>query len=313
MTNQPQSTSSESKAQDSVNRGGRLLKEARLAQGMSLEVVQEATKIPLDALKAIEEGYKIRSLSPFYLRGFMKMYAKYLGLDLDVILAEVPKAAEPEFDLIDAREDGKESSAETSPAEDVPSSSLGQTMGKFFNPDLIKTLLIGLLVLVLLFVAFRVIVAGAKAVGGFVHSLSVNAEKKSANKSKTSQRKDKAKPKSESKKEEPAAKNQEAKAEDKDVKAATETSSAKTQVTLTVRASKDSWFQVKADGKTVFQSTMRAGRSESWTAKESLDISGKNINQLEYEVNGKFIGALGRKDRQAKRLVITKDGMSVTQ
>ncbi len=82
---------------------------------------------------------------------------------------------------------------------------------------------------------------------------------------------------------------------------------------MTVRATKDSWFQVKADGKTVFQSTLRSGRSESWAAKESLEISGKNINQLEYEVNGRFMGALGRKDRQAKKLVITKDGMTVTQ
>src|SRR5580692_7322301 len=49
---------------------------------MTLEIVHEATKIPMDALKAIEEGYSVRILSPFYYRGFIKIYAEFLGLDV---------------------------------------------------------------------------------------------------------------------------------------------------------------------------------------------------------------------------------------
>jgi cytoskeletal protein RodZ len=88
---------------------GNILKEARQEQGLSLETVHETTKIPLDALRAIEEGYKIRSLSTFYYNGFVKIYAKFLGLDASELLGLVPNKVIPhmsdspmavDFDLI---------------------------------------------------------------------------------------------------------------------------------------------------------------------------------------------------------------------
>jgi cytoskeletal protein RodZ len=82
-------------------------------------------------------------------------------------------------------------------------------------------------------------------------------------------------------------------------------------VTLTVRAQEDSWLRVKADGNVVFQSTLKKGVPETWTAKETVELSGKNINQLEFELNGKMIGVLGRNDRGARQLIVTKDGLSV--
>ena len=51
---------------DNLHEKGSLLKKVREAKGISLEVVHEHTKIPLDALRALEEGYTIRTLSPFY-------------------------------------------------------------------------------------------------------------------------------------------------------------------------------------------------------------------------------------------------------
>src|SRR5258707_15713730 len=64
------------------NPNSALLKETRIAKGLTLEIVHEATKIPMDALRAIEEGYSVRILSPFYYRGFIKIYAEFLGLDV---------------------------------------------------------------------------------------------------------------------------------------------------------------------------------------------------------------------------------------
>src|SRR5579863_5977291 len=59
-----------------------ILKSTRESKGLTLEIVHEATKIPMDALRAIEEGYSVRILSPFYYRGFIKIYAEFLGLDV---------------------------------------------------------------------------------------------------------------------------------------------------------------------------------------------------------------------------------------
>src|ERR1700733_13063975 len=65
-----------------------MLKTTRQAKGLTLEIVHEATKIPMDALKAIEEGYSSRILSPFYYRGFIKIYAEFLGLDVQEMYKE---------------------------------------------------------------------------------------------------------------------------------------------------------------------------------------------------------------------------------
>src|SRR5271166_3461881 len=65
-----------------------ILKNTREAKGLTLEIVHEATKIPMDALRAIEEGYSSRILSPFYYRGFIKIYAVFLGLDVGEMYKE---------------------------------------------------------------------------------------------------------------------------------------------------------------------------------------------------------------------------------
>src|SRR3989338_3787676 len=65
---------------------GQLLKQTRESKNISLETVQEATKIPLDALRAIEEGYTVRTLSTFYYWGFVKIYAKFLGIDVREVI-----------------------------------------------------------------------------------------------------------------------------------------------------------------------------------------------------------------------------------
>ena len=58
---------------------GAKLKKIRLERGISLEEVQKKTKIHLNILKAIE-GDSLTNLSPVYLKGFLKIYCKSLGL-----------------------------------------------------------------------------------------------------------------------------------------------------------------------------------------------------------------------------------------
>ncbi|MUG88323.1 helix-turn-helix domain-containing protein [Paenibacillus timonensis] len=76
---------------------GQQLREARLARGLSLDDIQEMTKIRKRYLEAIEMGdYKVLPGS-FYVRAFIKTYAETVGLDADELLAEhrqnVPSSA----------------------------------------------------------------------------------------------------------------------------------------------------------------------------------------------------------------------------
>jgi len=65
---------------------GDLLREARLEKGMSLEEVENLTKIRKRYLQAIEEGdYKVLP-GPFYVRAFVKSYAEAVGLDSEQVL-----------------------------------------------------------------------------------------------------------------------------------------------------------------------------------------------------------------------------------
>lgn len=78
---------------------GQQLKEARLARGLSLDDVQEMTKIRKRYLEAIEAGdYKVLPGS-FYVRAFIKTYAEAVGVSSEELLNEhqqtVP-SADPE-------------------------------------------------------------------------------------------------------------------------------------------------------------------------------------------------------------------------
>lgn len=78
---------------------GQQLKDARMQKGLSLEDVQEMTKIRKRYLEAIEQGdFKVLPGS-FYVRAFIKTYAEAVDLDPELLLQNHPKdvpAAEPE-------------------------------------------------------------------------------------------------------------------------------------------------------------------------------------------------------------------------
>ena len=82
-------------------------------------------------------------------------------------------------------------------------------------------------------------------------------------------------------------------------------------VSLTVRAKRNCWLQVDVDGNIVFQSAFKKGLVETWKADERIELTGKNLNQLEFEVNGKTLGPLSKINGGANKVIITKDGLSV--
>ncbi|MBF0485776.1 MAG: DUF4115 domain-containing protein, partial [Candidatus Omnitrophica bacterium] len=82
-------------------------------------------------------------------------------------------------------------------------------------------------------------------------------------------------------------------------------------VTAVVRAHSNSWLNVKIDGKTIFQGILKKGNFATWNAVKSVEISGKDIDELEFEVNGKSIGKLSRHDMKARKVRITPEGLTV--
>lgn len=275
--------------------GGRILKEAREAQGISLDTVHAATKIPMDALKSIEEGYKVRTLTPFYVKGFMKMYAHYLNVDIRKVMEDYhPEQLPPH----------------------IPDEDKGHPLERIavrISKEQQKLIAEILGALILLFIVFKIVAViwMGKAHKGNVKPPGTAAEKKKAvapRRPSASVPGQKAAPASETRTKAP-----------KPVAGVAETSTdeekkpapAAKKIRLTIRAKKSGWLQVKADGNIVFQSTLEEGASENWNAEKMIELSGKNIHNLEFELNGKVLGGLGREDRSARRVIVTAEGLSV--
>lgn len=74
---------------------GMLLREARLQKGVTLEAVQEETKIRRRYLEALEAGERTAFPGEVYLKGFLKSYARFLGLPGDELVARYASALAP--------------------------------------------------------------------------------------------------------------------------------------------------------------------------------------------------------------------------
>ncbi len=69
---------------------GRLLRERRLSRGLSLGDAEHTTRINRLYLEALEAARFEVIPAPVYARGFMRSYARYLGLDPEEAVAAIP-------------------------------------------------------------------------------------------------------------------------------------------------------------------------------------------------------------------------------
>ena len=67
---------------------GEFLRAERQARGITLEQISADTRISMDMLRAIEEGSVERLPAPVLIKGFLKAYAKKIGLDPEDVIVE---------------------------------------------------------------------------------------------------------------------------------------------------------------------------------------------------------------------------------
>ena len=79
----------------SASSPGAILKRCREYHGISLDEAAEATKVGLNYLKALEEDQTKEFASLAYLKGFLRIYASYLGLNPDDIMRLYEKMSAP--------------------------------------------------------------------------------------------------------------------------------------------------------------------------------------------------------------------------
>lgn len=264
---------------------GSKLKQVRLEKGFSLEDIHKKTKLHLDIIKAIEDDSLI-NVNPTYVRGFLKIYCKALGVDAKDYISDYKEARQ------DSMLSPQSKSGKVTPALKLTSQRLS-----FLKKINYKKILAILVVVVVLFF----ITKGIFAFGRFISSSISNfvAKYKAANAAAAAVV-DK-KPVDKVKKNAP--------------EAVTKKQKDKTPVVSVVRLGvstrEDCWVKVKLDGKVVFQRVLKKGRFESWEAKDKIELSLGNAGVVTLEVNGQAMSSLGRKGQAVKNIVITKEGLNI--
>jgi cytoskeletal protein RodZ len=313
-----------------MDQTGAALKKLRLEKGISLEEVHKKTKIHPNILKAIE-GDSLTNLSPIYLKGFLKIYCNFLGVDPKPYTSQVkpePKKepkAEPRPKAPAKKAEGKKAPPKTQ-APHVASlvikkgavvlKKLGARLKKISVQGLIylrshaqtikRAVFFILSIVIILFVfsscvrfvsaRFKAFNERRKSTAAKIQKQPVKIPAKPAPKLTTR----------------PSAAAPSVSSSETAVKAvvpAAESKEVSPVIRLGVRAKGNCWVSVKVDGKVVFQRTLEKGRFESWQAKDKIELSVGNAAAVELEVNGQLFSNLGRKGQALKNILITKDGL----
>ena len=67
---------------------GQILKEAREKKGVTASQAAAATRMKIQTIEALERDDFSRIAAPMYAKGFIKLYAEYLGLDATPLIRE---------------------------------------------------------------------------------------------------------------------------------------------------------------------------------------------------------------------------------
>ena len=137
---------------------GLKLKEKREEHGLSIEEVAEDLKMRPSQISSIEEGNKDDFKDIFYLKYFIRDYAKYLGLDSEKILDEFNEYLFDETSKIpiDAIEQAKKEKKEST--DEFSSPYTAKEKNKLKVPKVI----IGLVILIILIIVGYIIASNYK-------------------------------------------------------------------------------------------------------------------------------------------------------
>ena len=261
---------------------GARLKKLRLEKGISLEEVHKKTKIHLDILKSIEDDSLV-NLNPVYIKGFVKIYCGFLGVDPRDYLSGYKKNGL----VIPAKPQEKD--------EELFWGSGGR---KPFLKPWIVVIIVSIVTLLFLSLGLVKFIFSKAAASKKSHIQLVLPKPKPPRKVKSSQ------PKA-------AFVGGATKRKVEAVSLPVSAENPESGVRIGIHALDDCWVQARLDGKIIFQNVLKKGRFESWSAKDKVELVLGSAGGVRLEVNGKLIPSLGRKGQVLKNILITRDGLKV--
>ncbi len=285
------------------------LRRIREEKGISLDKVYEDLKIPKRVLQAIESGdLSDLFISPVYVKGFAKSYARYLGVSPDKIVAQLFGEEKSE-----AKSSSKKDEKDLIDAKKLEGSSSKRSFDMLTVWHKILDFFVDILAfIVAVFVRFfmglspkRVIVGGIilLAVLGLLWIKDIKGPSKrhisnvSVDKGKDvlSQKKDLTTKGADKKNTYSSGKEKVSKRMPKE------------SFSIIVEVSDNCWMRVKADGVEVYRGILNTGDVERWTAKQSISLWVGNAGVVSVKCGDKVYQSLGRRGQVIREIVFSPD------
>lgn len=270
---------------------GQMLREARERKRVSLEEAESELKIRQKFLAALENNQRNGVLPEIYMRGFLKNYARYLGLDAAQILTVYGGRLEPQ-PVLPPPPPPATSFQLTAPVKvhtpqpKLPSISLYRTLQPLMRP-----LAIGVLVVVLIGGMVGAAVKLARGAGQLspAQATAVWAQTRVIQPGKAVAAAVTPQPT-----ETPTVTPTPLPTNTPTI-TPTPTPVIYTGVDIELVFNERSWLQVHTDGRKVFEGILEAGLRKSWHGDDIVQVRAGNAGGVEALVNGTSVGLLGEK------------------
>jgi cytoskeletal protein RodZ len=288
---------------------GERLERRRLERGLTLREVEEATKIRTRYLEGLEREDYTQLPDAVYVRGFLKTYADYLGLDGDAFAREMKEQRAPRRERqMDGYERPRDGGGRDSERPVIQPGGLAGTGRRRISGATIATILAVLVVLAVVIGALYRVGLGAGP-GDPESEAASGARNAPASKAATRDA-----PASGAGSDEAAATAAPATTEEASAGEATEgaatqrgvgttTGSLNEEIRATVRVTEEgpSWISVTTDGEVADEQIAPVGYERTFTATDRFTIVSGNAGGLEMEINGQDIGSLGQYGEYVER------------
>jgi cytoskeleton protein RodZ len=269
---------------------GRFLEQKRKERGLSLEEVEQATKIRKRYLTGLEREDYAMLPDAVYAHGFLKTYANYLGLDGEALSKQLKSRRKPRRERGINYNNPPDSSFER-PL--ITPGGLTGTEKRKISTSAVVTLLVALL-------ALAVVIGTLYFVGRSVQASRSQEDNPPAAPSGNPPRqeqqkvaaKDKA-PEAAQAKEDAAGSEGNAADEEKPAGAQQSAPPDTLQVMVNVKE-RPSWLLILADGNQAYEQVAQPGFSRIFEADHLLYIKSGDAGAVTVEINGQDVGALGQ-------------------
>ncbi len=298
---------------------GDKLKRERELRGITLEEIAEATKIGTRSLRALEEENFDKLPGGIFNKGFVRAYAKFLGISEEQAVADyMAIAGEPEQKLPAPMNGGVKRyhiGAEPSGLEEGESSDIDvPVQPESSSVSVWRMMAVLILIAAAAFAGYRLYKQRAAITRMSAPSrdfMPASGSVQAASQAPATAATQPPAPSSSAIPEasaattpSPSAAKPATTSPEMVVKPATEP----VRITLLIRGKKDSWISVKADGAKVMEGTLAAAEEKTVTARQELILRTGNAAAIEVLNNGKPLPPLGP-EGETRTFTFTPDGL----